>query len=290
MNKNYLGLFKLIIIVLLTTTVFSYGYFQNFSANADNIPSISSSAAAIAIPAGQKTNFPPQETQPAVVNQVYMVPTSIPILMYHEIGYGPNSLYVAEENFAEQMLYLYNNGYQAVSMAQASKLLAEGKPRDKLVILTFDDGYVTFYTKAWPILKQYNFSATVYVITGYVGIYPNYLNWEQSKELSLNGMEIGCHTMTHPSLPTLDESGLIQQINASKSVLEQNGFTVDAFCYPSGQYNNKTINQVAAAGFKSAVTTSYGVSNSYASPYLLSRLRIASYTNLSGFKKALQTK
>lgn len=289
MSHRFFGLFQFLGIVLLATFIFNYSYSQIQQASADIVvtanPPVS---AAAAVPAVNSTS--PAPAQNSAADTLYMPPYAIPILMYHEIGDGPNSLFVSEQNFAEQMRCLYDHGYQAVSMAQASRILAEGKPVDKLVILTFDDGYLTFYTKVWPVLKQYNYSATVFVITGFVGYYSNYANWEQLKELNANGMEIGCHTMTHPSLTTLNTAGLQQQINGSRAVLQQNGIIADAFCYPSGQYNQNTINQVKNAGFKSAVTTQYGISAANQNAYLLSRIRISRYTSLKNFQAALAIK
>lgn len=290
MNRKFAGLLQLLCIVLLATFIFSYSYFQNQQVSADIAVSVSPPAP-VNPPAVQPVNnMPPSATQNAAVNPIYMPPYAIPILMYHEIGDGPNSLYVSDQNFSEQMRCLYDHGYQAVSMTQASSMLAEGKPVNKLVILTFDDGYLTFYTKVWPILKQYNFSATVFVITAFVGNYGNYANWEQLKELSAGGMEIGCHTMTHPSLPTLNAEELHQQINGSRAVLKQNGIIADVFCYPSGQYNQAAIDQVRSAGFKSAVTTQYGISSANQSAYLLARIRISRYTSLDNFQSALSIK
>lgn len=288
MYNKYLGLWKFITVILLTTVLMSYGYFQNNQASADDTKNITLFTSAIPkIDVTQANKIQSLFPRNAKINQVYAAPSSIPILMYHEIGDGPNSLYVSEKNFAAQMLYLYYNGYQAVSMAQASKMLAEGHSREKLVILTFDDGYATFYTKVWPILKAYDFHATVFVITGFAGCYSNYLNWDQINELSLNGMEIGCHTKTHPALPTLNAAGLKQQINDAKTLLEEKGLQVESFCYPSGQYNQKAVDQVIKAGFKTAVTTQYGISGNHQSAYLLPRLRISRETSLPDFQNAL---
>ena len=287
MFHKYLVLLKLIAIIFVASLFLNYCYIQGFQVSSDSKPS-NNLATAINTTANtrQMNKIPPQTAQASALPHSNPAPVSIPILMYHEIGDGPNSLYVADQDFAEQMQYLYNNGYQVVSLAQASKMLFEGQASSKVVALTFDDGYVSFYTKVWPLLKKLNFSATVFVITDFCGSY-KYLSWEQIKEMDHCGIEIGCHTKSHPSLPTLDSAGLTQQIHESKLLLEQNGLQIESFCYPSGQYNNSTVNQVINSGFKTAVTTQYAIASSKSSPYLLPRVRVSRCTSLENFQNSI---
>ncbi len=289
MFNKFRVLLKLITIIFVVSIFLSYSYFQNFQVSTDSKASHNTTTAInTGANTGQMIKILPQVAQAAELPQTNAGPVSIPILMYHEIGDGPNSLYVTDQNFANQMLYLYNNGYQVVSLAQARKMLFEGAPSSKTVALTFDDGYLTFYTKVWPLLKTYNFNATVFVISDFIGYY-NYVTWDQVKEMADSGIEIGCHSMSHPSLPTLDAAGLNLQISGSKAILEQNGLHIESFCYPSGQYNNNTVNQVINSGFKTAVTVKYGIASSKSSPYLLPRVRVARYTGLKSFGNSIVT-
>lgn len=288
MFNKYLLLLKLLAIIFVASLLLNYSYYRCFQVSADSKTNHNPPTAVVTkSDAGQPYKNPPQSAQLLELPQSPAAPAAIPILMYHEIGDGPNSLYVADQRFSEQMLYLYNHGYQVVSLTQAREMLFAGESCSKVVALTFDDGYRSFYAKVWPLLKIYNFSATVFVITDFIG-QGNYLSWDQIKEMNHNGIDIGSHSLNHPSLPCLNTAGLIQQISASKDCLEINGINTKSFCYPSGQYNKSTVNQVVNSGYQSAVTTKYGIASSNDSPYLLPRLRVSRGTSLQSFQKSIE--
>ena len=276
-------------IIVGASLALSYGHYKIIEANPGNKsveiqPMVVSKTA----DAGGRTPIvPSQPPQVTEYPQHSVGPVSIPILMYHEIGDGPNSLYVADQHFAEQMRYLYDNGYRVVSLAEANEMLLKQEVSSQTVALTFDDGYLSFYTKVWPLLKEYNFGATVFVITDFIGNY-NYVSWDHIHEMSNCGIEIGSHSQSHPSLPVLNDVGLSKQISGSKEILEQNGLTIVSFCYPSGQYNTNAVNQVMKSGYKAAVTTKFGIASSNNSHYLLPRVRINRATNLKNFEKLIK--
>ena len=121
-------------------------------------------------------------------------------------------------------------------------------------MLTFDDGYSTFYDQAWPVLKEFNQKATLFVISGLVGNQA-YLNWEQIIFLDSQGIEIGGHTRTHPLLPTLKSVNAAAEINQDKQDIQARlGHSITSFCYPTGKYNSQVVQQVQAAGYAAAVT------------------------------------
>jgi len=201
--------------------------------------------------------------------------SSIPILMYHEIGEGPNSLFVSVDGFRAHMRYLRANNYHIVTMAQAREMLVKKQIPPKTAVITFDDGYVSFYTKAWPILQECGFPATVYVIAGYPGVYSNYLTWDQIKIIQSGGIEIGSHSVTHPALTTLNADGLTREILGSKEILEARlGVKVNSFCYPTGAYNQQTIDCVKKAGYTSAVTVVYRKAAPSDDLFLIPRIRV----------------
>lgn len=235
---------------------------------------------------------------PAVVPAVQPVTAPAPapaksapylqILMYHEIGDGPNGLYVSVKNFEQQMKYLHDNGYCGITLNEGKALL-DGRgtlPAGKPVVLTFDDAYSSFMTYAYPVLSQYGFRATVFVITDRTGnsSYPNHLTWEQIGELAAYGMEIGSHTKSHPSLPTLSPAGLDEEIRGSKTILEEHlAQPVYSFCYPAGEYNPAVVDAVARAGYQQAVTVKYGWAIKKNAPFEIPRIRISRYLTYDKF-------
>jgi len=210
---------------------------------------------------------------------------SITILMYHEIGTGGNSLFVPTEKFRAQMKYLHNSGYNPVTMAEAYKMVSSGNVPAKTVVLTFDDGYTSFYTQAWPIMKEYGFTGTVYVVSSYTGKY-NYLTWEQMQTLNQAGIEIGSHTKNHIDLKAAGDAALVEEIAGSKKAIEENlGTPVYSFCYPIGAYDNRTPAAVKQAGYTTATTVNFGYFSTKTDHYLVPRVRVPGWISLEGFAK-----
>lgn len=212
----------------------------------------------------------------------------VPILMYHYIRIAPigdtlgENLSVTPTNFALQMKWLNENNYATLSLVDLddpdkkaiSKITALKK---KPIILTFDDGYEDAYTNALPILKQNNFTGTFFIIRDFVGR-PEYMDQTQIDKLAASNMEIGSHTLSHPSLEKLSESAQRKQIFDSK-------LSAETFCYPSGKYNDTTITLVKEAGYKVAVTTSPGIANQDSNLFELPRIRMQDFNGESLGKK-----
>lgn len=201
----------------------------------------------------------------------------VPILMYHYIRELPandqlgDNLSVSPEVFSEQIMRLSQNGYVTIKMADLSdpKKKAISKiyyEKKKPIILTFDDGYDDAYTHALPILRKYHFFGTFYIIRDFVGK-ARYLTKSQIVKMAALGMEIGSHTLNHPNLANLGQAMQYEQIYLSKE-------NASTFCYPSGRYNEITLNLVKTAGYSTAVTTIEGVANQNSDFWQLPRLRV----------------
>ncbi|MEA4924464.1 MAG: polysaccharide deacetylase family protein [Syntrophomonadaceae bacterium] len=245
--RNKLVVLIAFIIILFTPQLISGLHNYQRQQAADLIPETASPGGSVEIVAVQppeliKTPVPPGQA------------ISIPILMYHEIATGPDCLWVSTPDFYEQMKYLNDNGYQTITLSQAVELLSGHYDTSRKVVLTFDDGYDTFYTNAWPILQEFNQQATIFIISELVGK-PGYMSWEQIKVLADNNIEIGGHTKTHPLLPTLTPAQSAEEISGAKQAMDTRlGLTTTMFCYPTGQYNREIEQQVKTAGYKAAVT------------------------------------
>ncbi|MCL4426174.1 MAG: polysaccharide deacetylase family protein [Firmicutes bacterium] len=220
----------------------------------------------------------------------------IPILMYHRIGEPADGLTVTPKDFAQQMRFLAEQGYRTITLSQLlqemaaltgsrdARSLAEAgdssQPREpsllagKVVVLTFDDGYDSVFLQAFPVLKKYHFTATVFPITGLVGK-KGFLNWDEMKEMADYGVDVGSHTVHHPDLRYLRKGELEQEIEDSRQILLRRlGQSVRAFCYPAGKYNPQVLEEVRRAGYLGAVTTEYGAVTLSDDPYRLRRIRI----------------
>jgi peptidoglycan/xylan/chitin deacetylase (PgdA/CDA1 family) len=111
-----------------------------------------------------------------------------------------------------------------------------------LVSVTLDDGWASQYQNALPILNKYGLKATYYIITGSLGEQPYYMSTDQVKNLYLQGMEIGSHTITHPDLTKVTQSQLVNEMSQSQTTLQNAiGAPVLNFAYPYGAYNSGTV-------------------------------------------------
>jgi peptidoglycan/xylan/chitin deacetylase (PgdA/CDA1 family) len=117
--------------------------------------------------------------------------------------------------------------------------IAKSKP---LIIFTFDDGHESVYTHAYPILKKYGFPATFFVITGLCGnVCEGYVSWEDVRNLSDNGWEIGGHSHTHPNLTKISREEALYEVENSFNVLSKRGFDPVSFASPYGAYNGNVL-------------------------------------------------
>ncbi len=213
-----------------------------------------------------------------------IIPSTIPIFMYHYIRAYSNSadpigenLSVSPQKFEEQLARLKANGYETVApnFFKNPKVL-EPKP----IILTFDDGYQDAYDSAFGLLQKYQMTGVFYLIVAKIGT-PGYLTWEEILKMQASGMTFGSHTLTHPDLRNLTPANLEKEIKESREILIQKlGQEITDFCYPSGKYTDAVLAEVKKDGYTTAMTTNSGISSLKDNPFSLKRLRITEKTSL----------
>lgn len=208
---------------------------------------------------------------------------TIPVLMYHSINYEKNNiLRVPKDKFAAEMKWLYDNGYTTLSLDEVCDAVSNKKEvPEKSVVLTFDDGYKDNYESAFPVLKQYNFKATVFMITDEIGDSKNgYLTAEQIKEMDAGGMRIESHTVDHPDLNTLSYKQQYKELTKSKAELETLlGRPVNFVAYPSGEYDSNTIKAAKKAGYKMCFKMKGGIGSIDDSKYEFPRFFVGENLN-----------
>lgn len=192
----------------------------------------------------------------------------VTILLYHRFdGTSFPSTNTSSSDFAAQMEYLEKNRYRVLSMDELAGCI-EGKMPipDKGAVITMDDGYLSEYTKAVPILRRYRYPFCVFVYNQAIGS-KNYMSYDQLKQIRSWGGEVGCHTRTHPYLTDLPPDRIRSEIKGSKEILEKNlGHPVQYFAYPFGSYDAGIRAIAREAGFRLMLTSDPGSVGAHVEP------------------------
>ncbi len=202
----------------------------------------------------------------------------IPIVMYHRIdGQAKLSkLSVSPESFKRQMQFLKRHRYNVVKLDDLPDLIKKGDVPYKTIAITFDDGYENNYTEAYPVLKEQNIPATIFISPALIGK-EDYLGWDQVIELSESGLvSIGSHTMTHAWLPGKAIQNLDIEIADSKRAIESHlRKEIDSFSYPLGRFDKYVRKKVMDVGYKIAVATNPGKDYPKHDIFAMKRVRIS---------------
>jgi peptidoglycan/xylan/chitin deacetylase (PgdA/CDA1 family) len=201
----------------------------------------------------------------------------VPILMYHAIGSAHGradaDLYVPRSLLARTVRGLAAAGFHGVTLEQVWNAWHNGGllPR-KPVVVSFDDGYVSQYTRALPILRSVGWPG---VLNLEVARLHSGLRAAQVRGFIASGWEIDAHTMTHPDLTTVGRARLRYEVAGSRAWIRRH-FHVPVlfFCYPSGRYDAAVLRAVKRAHFLAATTTQLGVATRRTARLRLPRIRV----------------
>lgn len=200
----------------------------------------------------------------------------IPVICYHSINKDPSGkspIIISPEKFRQHLQTIKDNGYTTLTMAQFNDYIFGDKPiPEKSVLLTFDDGYMDNYTNAFPILKEFNMNATIFVISSYLDG-DIYMSPSNIKEMSDYGIDIESHTVSHLRLSELSYEQQFNELKNSKQTIEKiTGKPVISIAYPEGKYNEDTTKAVLETGYAMGFTIDRGYVGIGDNSTLLSRL------------------
>ena len=204
----------------------------------------------------------------------------VPIFVYHQVNDSDhNQLTISTSDFEEQLIYLKENGYSFITPNDLLEAWDNDAPLpNKPIILTFDDGYVDMYKNVLPLLQKYEAKATLFIITDYINLYPNYLTWPQARELQQSGfVDIQSHTMSHFNLndDRLSSSELRHQLAGSKQAIEWHIKKPAKFiAYPGGTYTYEVEEMTHEVGYSAAFIVDYGYSHKMPQHFVLPRIPI----------------
>lgn len=199
------------------------------------------------------------------------------------------------------MAYLHQHGYAPITVTQFINVRTKEEYTlpERPVVVTFDDGFADFFTAALPVLQRYNFTATLYVATGFIGGTSRWLqregeasrqmlNWDQLTEISTCGIECGGHTHWHRQLDILPPGMANREIMDCKRLLEDHlGREVSSFAYPHGYHSPTVKRLVRAIGYTSACAVKYAMSSEMTDPFALARLLVTADTSVDAFAALL---
>jgi peptidoglycan/xylan/chitin deacetylase (PgdA/CDA1 family) len=224
---------------------------------------------------------------------------TIPILTYHRFAEDCSSpLCMPAKTFELQMRYLKENGYRVITAAELLSFLGYQQGlAQKSVLITMDDGYRSVYDIAYPILNKYDFTATLFIYTSFVGVSKMAITWDQLKEMQAKGFTIGSHTIYHSDL-TKPKEGETQQehiarvkeeLYGSKRIIDKKlGQDTYFLAYPFGRYDQQSIQIAREAGYKIAMSVNRGGNAFFENPLTLHRDQVLE-KDLQSFISRLKT-
>jgi peptidoglycan/xylan/chitin deacetylase (PgdA/CDA1 family) len=204
-----------------------------------------------------------------------------PVLLYHSVAERPNASWgaVSRAAFADHAEVIARSGRAPIGIAElAAGLRGERPLPDRLVAITFDDGYRDT-SSAVELLGELGLSATIFVTSDDIDR-PDRLSAEQVAHLAqLPGVEIGAHGVHHQHLDELDNDELTMELHASKSRLEEiTARPIHSFAYPHGSYDRRVRDEVIAAGYRAAAAVKNAMSHPADDPFAIARWTVTAAT------------
>lgn len=203
----------------------------------------------------------------------------VPILTYHQVNdIDQNADTLTVEQFDAQMKYLAEGGYNVIT---PNELLDAWEGKSTLpanpVIITFDDAHIDIYKNVFPILQKYKLRATFFLVTDYVNLYPNYITWEQAREMQASGLaDIESHTLNNrPMTEIYSRDKLWDQLYGSKQAIEWYlKKPANFIAYPDGKYTVEAESISKEAGYRAGFTLDYGLAHQNPQHYVLDRIPV----------------
>jgi peptidoglycan/xylan/chitin deacetylase (PgdA/CDA1 family) len=222
------------------------------------------------------------------------------ILEYHRVAEdGPASLQpwrLTPAEFVAQIGFLRSLGTRVVNLEDWFGGESQATPS---IAITFDDAFQDFADKAWPVLRDAEFTATVFVPTGHVGgradwdsnhgVPATLMDWPQLQALSKAGVSFAAHGKSHRALTELDDDQLAQELASSKKVLEDRlQQPVRSIAYPYGCEDDRVRNAARAHGFAFGVTVEDGACERSSDLLRLPRYEVSGNQPIEHFQERIE--
>ena len=213
-------------------------------------------------------------------------PEPVVILTYHKVQNRPElgGTWLTVGAFRRQMEFVRSSGLPFLHLTDYLDTLGRGGDAGRGVVLTFDDGYESVYTGAWPVLRKLGLPATVFLVTGYMGRANDWdqplargafrhLSWEQAREMAADGLvRFASHGVTHRDLTALDDAALEREFYESRAAItEELGRVPEAFSYPFGRFDARVVTALREAGYTYGIAVTSSPGGSRRNPLAVAR-------------------
>ena len=216
----------------------------------------------------------------------------VPVLYYHSVDPSEaNEVIISPEKLREELTFIKDSGYTTLTMSELNDYILNNAPiPEKSIVITFDDGYADNYANAFPILKELDIKATIFVISNFTDKDGYYMTSQQIKEMSDYGIDIQSHTASHAHLNQLTYEEQLNELKTSKEKLESiTEKPVISIAYPFGDYDDNTILASKEAGYSLSFNTNRGLSDRTDNPLSLNRIYVSSLYSIEQFKEILES-
>jgi peptidoglycan/xylan/chitin deacetylase (PgdA/CDA1 family) len=201
------------------------------------------------------------------------------VLMYHRFGESRHpSTNMPLDLFEAHLRELASGRYNVRGLPEIVAAVRARRPLpDRTIGLSMDDGFLSIYREAWPRLRAAGLPFTVFVSTDEPdGRYPDYMTWDQLRELAAAGVTIGAHSASHPHMPTLSrEQSRAELAKSNARFKAELGRQPELFAYPYGEYRLALRDLVTEAGYVAAFGQHSGVIHPDADMLYLPRFAMA---------------
>jgi peptidoglycan/xylan/chitin deacetylase (PgdA/CDA1 family) len=215
-------------------------------------------------------------------------------LTYHRFGHLPKDPFcIRPEDFDAQVRWLTEQGL-VVSLDDVQAFVRGERPlRDGSVLITIDDGFVSTFQYALPVLRRYGAPSVTFVTVAEIGkpgpreLPERFMTWDELRQLGEGGMAVGSHSLTHRSLGGLTEPDARDEAARSLAVLAQNGIPATAWAYPYGTHGDFTATTeriLREAGYTIAFNSMHGPIRAGADPISLPRIKVEAGEGLAMFR------
>ena len=223
---------------------------------------------------------------------------TVPILAYHNFSSTQTGkLTVRQAIFEEQMRFLREEGYRVIALDQLFDFLEfKGSLPPKSVVITIDDGWLSAYEIALPVLKKYGYPVTLFVYTDIIGKSPRALSWDLLGKMAEEGLDIQCHTKSHRNLAVPGEKesfkdyfeNLVGELSGCKETIKKRlNREVKYLAYPYGITNSLVIETAKKMGYRGALTVIRGGNPFFSHNFRVNRSEILGDFNMSQFERNL---